>query len=387
MTDQGQGQGQGQDAKPGLGLDLTGLATGPAQVWGAIRLVPLLRAEPIDDLRLHPVLYDGPGIVDVGDGTVYTAYIPHGLVADWTRDGTPAAAYGTQLGAADRPAEAMRLHFHRRMAKREAKTRVRFLPLHLAMEGYLALHFGGPTILWEEWSRRAVGRGLSPRSERAYTGAEVPGLEDALRIFEIHPGQCGVLVYAADALAAAFAVPHPDDYRLLHPTLVQDMFGELIHHYAHFGGPVRDFTVRIDADGIDSLARLRAAAEEQETAWSDFHDNVMAAGLPANSPGYRFQRVRRMRGSRFRLVRFLPPFERQTEQHIGEAITDDRGRIAYLKTFRLSENQVRRGHLLTSLAAHEWSIDATAAALGTTPDALKARVSRLGFGSLLRGDG
>ncbi|WP_419994331.1 ARPP-2 domain-containing protein [Streptomyces boninensis] len=368
-----------------LDLARSGLTTGPAQVWGAIRLMPLLRAQPIDDLRLYPVIYGGPGVVDVGDGTVYTGYIPHGLIADWTTDGTPAAAYGTQLADRVGPPEAMRLHFHRRMARRATKTRVRFLPLHLAMEGYLALHFGGPTILWEEWSRRAVARGLSPRAERTYAGDQIPDLEDALRIFEIHPGQCGVLVYAADALAAAFAVPHPDDYRLLHPTLVQDMFGELIYHYAHFVGPVRDFTARIDEGAIDSLAQLRAAAERQQSEWADFHDGMMAAGLlgggTGTGTGYSFEQVRRM--GRFRLQRFLPPFERQTEQHIGETITDTDGRIAYLKTFRLSENQVRRGHLLTSLAAHDWRIDATAAALGATPEELSSRVHRLGFGSLL----
>src|SRR4051812_370152 len=57
------------------------------------------------------------------------------------------------------------------MARRIDKDRLRFLPLHLALEGYLALSFGGPEIAWEEWSRRAIDNGLSPRAEEAYTGA------------------------------------------------------------------------------------------------------------------------------------------------------------------------------------------------------------------------
>ena len=133
-------------------------------------------------------------------------------------------AYGTALG--DRVPPRMPVRSHHRLARKEGSNRLRFLPLHLALEGYLALHFGGPSVLWAEWSERAVRSGLSPRAEEAYRGAEVRGLADALRVFEIHHGQCGVLVYVADALAAAFAVPHPEDYRALHPTLVHDLFGE-----------------------------------------------------------------------------------------------------------------------------------------------------------------
>lgn len=91
---------------------------------------------------------------------------------------------------------------------------------------------------------RALRHGLSPRVEEAYTGAAVRGLEDALRIFEIHAGQCGVLVYVADALAVAFVVPHPADYRALHGTFVHDLYGELIYHYALLSMPVPDFRAR-----------------------------------------------------------------------------------------------------------------------------------------------
>ena len=189
-------RGQAASAEPSGLLD--GLRTRPSQVWGAVRLVPLIRPEPVQDLRLHPRIHKGPGVVDLGRKGTYFSYIPHSFVAEWTGDGSPAAAYGTQL-TGDRPeqgaVEAVRLHFHRRMARQEAKHRLRFLPLHLALEGYLALHFGGPSIAWEEWSRQALRQGLSPRVEAAFLGTEVPGLADALSVFEIHPGQCGVLVY------------------------------------------------------------------------------------------------------------------------------------------------------------------------------------------------
>ncbi|MEV5879677.1 hypothetical protein AB0L75_36775 [Streptomyces sp. NPDC052101] len=366
-------------------LDLTGLATRPSQVWGAVRLVPLVRDEPVDDLRLRPQLYgDVAGLVEVGPRHAYVSYIPHGFVATWTGDGMPAAAYGTQLSTDGNsaPADTMGLRFHRRMARRQAKDRLRFLPMHLALEGYLALHFGGPSIAWEEWSQRAIRQGLSPRVEEAYVGAEVRGLADALRIFEIHPNQCGVMVYVADALAAAFAVPHPDDYRALHPTLLQDLYGELIHHYATLMPPVPDFRARIPDAQIRSLAHLRTAVADQEHAWTHFHDTTMATGLLEHA--YTWQSVYRM--GRFTLSRFLPPFRPKQENHIGEAIADDRGRIAYLKTFRLSENQVRRGHLLSRLAANDWHLADTAADLGIDEAQLGLRLESAGFGHLLRQD-
>ncbi|WP_369382459.1 hypothetical protein [Streptomyces sp. cg36] len=363
-------------------LDLTGLATRPSQVWGAVRLVPLVREEPFEDLRLSARLYgDGEGEVEVGPRRTYVSYIPHGFVATWTGDGTPAAAYGTQLGADGAPAT-MGLRFHRRTARREAKDRLRFLPLHLALEGYLALHFGGPSLAWEEWSQRALRQGLSPRVEEAYAGAEVRGLADALRVFEIHPGQCGAMVYVADALAGAFVVPHPDDYRALHPTLLQDLYGELIHHYATLMRPVPDFRAAIADTRIRSLADLRAAADEQERAWAGFHDTTMASGLLDIDCTWRS--VHRM--GRFTLSRFLPPFRPKQENHIGEAITDDSGRVAYLKTFRLTESQVRRGHLLSTLAAHDWHLASAAPALGIDEAQLGLRLEAAGFGFLLRQD-
>ncbi|AXG77481.1 ARPP-2 domain-containing protein [Streptomyces paludis] len=391
-------------------LDLDGLTARPAQVWGGIRLVPLVREQPMAGLRLRREVYGdtGGGAGDevlVDPGTRYVSYIPHGFVADWSGEGPetgggPGAAYGTQLGSG-RP-ETVRVHRHHRMVKRLPKdsraaggsggpvTRARFLPLHLALEGYLALHFGGPSIAWDEWSRQAVRHGLSPRAEDAYLGLTVRGLGDALRVFEIHPGQCGVLIHTADALAAAFVVPHPDDYRALHPSLLQDLFGELVHQYAFYGGRVPEFGARIrDGRRLETLADLRAAAREQERAWARSYTPLLAQGLLSAS--YSFERVYRM--GDFTLRRFLPSFHRgdaagragrrETEQHIGEVISDHKGRTAYLKTFRLSDAQIRRGHLLSRLAAHDWQLDRTAEALGTGREELVRRIHAAGFGALL----
>ncbi|MER7699570.1 hypothetical protein [Streptomyces sp. NPDC096095] len=374
-------------------LDLTGLTARPAQLWGGVRLVPLVREAPVEGLRLHREVYEGlgAGVVELGPLARHVSYIPHGLVADWSGGegtapgaGRRSAAYGTQFGGSDAlRAVALPPVPHRRTAGRRPGDRLRFLPLHLALEGCLALHFGGPSTAWEEWSRTALRDGLSPRAEDAYLGRSVRGLGDALRIFEIHPGQCGVMVYASDALAAAFVVPHPDDYRLLHASLVEDLYGELVHQYALYGAPVAETPVRIGGEErIRDLGGLRAAARARERAWEEAHDTLFARELLDSS--YAFDRAYRMES--FTLWRFLPPFVRDTGgQHIGEAITDHKGRVAYLKTFRLSDAQVRRGHLLRTLAGADWRLDRAAAALGSSREELVRRLRAAGFSALLKG--
>lgn len=367
-------------------LDMRGLTTGPSQLWGSIRLVPLLRAQPVSGLRLDARIGGADvTVVALGPRLSYLSYIPHGYVATWHDDDAAVAAYGTQIRDPQRRVttpSGMRLSFQRRMARKVAKNRLRFLPLHLAVEGYLSLHFGGPELAWAEWSQRAIRRGLSPRVEESYRGDQIAGLADALRVFEIHRGQCGVLLYVADALASAFVVPHPDDYRALHPTLILDLFGELIHQYGLMTLPVSDYQPRLAADRVSSLADLRAEVGRHRAGWEEFHDSLMMA--PLLTPAYHCDTVQRL--GPFSLWRFRPPFDRVGESHIGEAISDADGRLAYLKTFRLSDAQVRRGYLLTQLAAHDWQIDATAAALNTDARGLALRLDRAGFGYLIRQD-
>jgi hypothetical protein len=360
-----------------------GLTAGPSQVWGAVRLVPLLRETPITDLRLHARLFDPDdlSVVRIDRRTVYASFVPHAFVASWGN--AVGAAYGTQLTDPDPAAgcACIQLRFRRRMAQREAKQRLRFLPLHLALDGYLALQFGGPAIAWQEWTHRTVAYGLSPRVEAAYNGSQIPGLDEALRIFEIHPAQSGVLVYLADALATAFVVPHPEDYRALHATLLQDLYGELIYQYANLYPAVDEFHARLDDDRIASVADLRAQIAQNRVDWAAFTD-VMAGGL---RPGERTTTpVYRM--GRYLLSRFLPAFDPDVENHVGETIESRTGELAYLQTFRLSAAQTRRGHLLSRLAAHDWELDAAAAALGTDRKGLAQRLDRAGFGHLLRPD-
>lgn len=219
-------------------LDLHGLDLAPAQVWGNVRLVPLLRRDVRGDLRLARRRYDERFTVVSLDGELlapgvkYASFVPHGLVASWSSDGSPVASMGAALGKArDGKTLGRCVRVLHRMARRESDHTLRFLPLHLAMDGFLALCFGGPDVTWPEYSRRAISHGLDPRVEDSFSGAALPGFADALRVFEIHERQVGVLVFVADALASAFVVPCPEDYRALHASLIEDFYGELLYRY------------------------------------------------------------------------------------------------------------------------------------------------------------
>jgi hypothetical protein len=365
-------------------LSLQGLDLAPAQVWGNVRLVPLLRREVRGDLRLARRRYDEPiGVVSLGGellapGVKYASFVPHGLVVSWGEDGMQ-AALGAAVGKArDGKTFGRCVRVLHRMARREGDRSLRFLPLHLAMEGFLSLCFGGPDIAWAEYSKRAIAHGLDPRAERSVRGAALPGFADALRVFEIHERQVGVLVFVADALASAFVVPHPDDYRALHQSLIEDFYGELLYRYGWLYPDVAPAEASIDAAGVRTLADLREALAGMRRAWADFGALLAEGALDREVQA---ETVYTM--GPFRLMRFLPSVRLHEENHIGEAIVRDDGTTEYLKTYRLSDAQARRAHLLQQLAAHAWDLDATAAALRTSRVELCRRLDNAGFGYLL----
>lgn len=86
----------------------------------------------------------------------------------------------------------------------------------------------------------------------------------------------------------------------------------------------------------------------------------------------------------FTLERFMPSFDLAEECHIGERIVRADGTLEYLKTFRLSQAQVRRGYLLQQLARAAWCLEDAAALLSCTQDELVKRLVNAGFGYLLK---
>ncbi|WP_342374268.1 hypothetical protein NVS55_23180 [Myxococcus stipitatus] len=367
-------------------LELDGLRLAPSQVWGQMRLVPVLRDEVRDDLRFAYRDYGG-ALSEVtlrrelgAAGLKYVSYIPHGLVMTWGNRQAE-AVYGTRLQSHDTkkmeagPVSVRLLH---RMAHREDRNQLRMLPLHIAMEGFLTRYFGGPEIAWSEYSKDGLSRGLNPRSEASIPGWASFALDGALRTFELHERQVGLLLFNADELLSAFIVAHPYDYRCLHRTLLEDVYGDLLLQYGYLQ-VVEDFGLRLDASQVSSVADLRAQVSRMREDWATFH-GVMAGGLF----GVDVTAWKVYEAGPFLLQHFHTSLVPTQENHLGEVITGPDGRLEYLKTYRLSAAQTRRAYLLQQMASAEWDLDDAAVLLGGTRTDLVLRLQNAGFGYLLR---
>lgn len=354
----------------------TGLTPGWGQSWGALRLVPLLRAEPILDLRLatyraetYSVQIEGR---DPCRGVHYTGYLPYGLVVDWTADARPVVTTQTALGARNLAKVARPLD--RRLVREVDKNRLRMFPLHLAIEGFLGLAFGGPDILEEAWSRTLVYNGLSPRSEAALSGEAMPDLAEALRVFEVVPGQCGALIYLGGVLAQVLVVPHPGDYLALHRALLEDVWGPELRYFSEIVAPEPEFRL----DPVDTLQGLRAAFEATYALWTQaeaepsqvFWDQPLAS-----------QKVKT--AGPYTLHRFFTPLGEATA-HLGEVMVGRQGQVAYLKSYRLDQTQRRRGHILATLDRAGWDKKKAADILMMPEATLDAELVHLGLGWMLR---
>ncbi|MFK8002657.1 MAG: hypothetical protein AB8H86_23935 [Polyangiales bacterium] len=367
--------------------ELRGLELGHAQVWGAVRLVPVIRPQTLHGLRLHKQVVQQTAAVSIDEGH-YVSFVPHGYVLRWEdeQDGNASegAALGTvmttksRLDSADfAPLRVVHGQVHR-MVKR-TKQGLRFLPLHLAMEGFLTYQFGGPSRLFSEYSQDVIRRGLSPRVEWSMRGRSVPDLEDALRIFEIHPNQVGVLLFVGDEFYSAFVVPHADDYRALHRDLLSDFFADTLIYHALGYPNVPDWQVETSGEEVKSLADIRGFLARTEREWGEFH-----RGLADQFFGRPHRAKERYRLGSFSLRQLLPSFDPKVDNHIGECILGGDGTLAYLKSYRLSAAQSRRAYLLQQLASVDWDLGACATLFRSTPAEFIRRLEKAGFGYLLK---
>ncbi|MCP4132836.1 MAG: hypothetical protein GY754_17860 [bacterium] len=202
------------------------------------------------------------------------------------------------------------------------------------------------------------------------------GLEEALRLFEIHTNQVGVLVFVAEALASAFIVSHPDDYRALHQTVLEDFYGPFLYHYGIYGS--RNLEVpEIDDSAVSEVSHLRGVLDSIEEQWASFQV-FMANGIL----GREVEAQKVYTAGPFQLQRFITKLDTSRENHIGEAIARKDGTIEYLKTYRLSSAQTRRAYLLSQLAERNWNIEAAAASMKQSKDDLILRLEKAGFGIL-----
>ncbi len=367
-------------------ISLKGLEIAPSQVWGSIRLVPLLRQNQNNNLRLFRRSYDEDiGIVNIDKKLNYISYIPHGLVLSWNDRETPQATLGSQLASDGKSLELkccrgnVKLRMLNRMAKKESPNQLRFLPLHLAMEGFLSMYFSGPSITWNDYPRRILSKGLNPRSEYSFSGSSISGFEDALRVFEIHENQVGILVFVAEALASAFIVPNSQDYRALHTSLLQDFYGELIYYYGMLRNTNYPMDVSVDESKINSIKELREAISKMRRDWAEFQGFMADSLLDRPLQAKRIQKT-----GIFTLERFITDLDPQEVNHIGEVIVSQNGDLEYLKSYRLSTSQTKRIYLLSQLAKYDWNLENTAISLNISQNELVKRLERVGFGYLLK---
>jgi hypothetical protein len=359
-------------------ISLEDLELAPSQTWGAVRLVPLLRSNFREDLRLTKRNYNTVVSVEIDRRTNYYSYVPHGLVLNWTDDCIPVAALGGKLSQGNPNFQGIQTFS--RMAQREDKNTLRFLPAEMAMEGFLAMFFNGPNIAWRDYARRALADGLSPRAEYSISGYSIQDMSEALRVFEVHEQQVGVLLFVGEVLATAFIVPHPADYRALHETLLMDAYGETFYYYGLYG-QAQELSGSIDDKSVHSLADLRMEIDRIRQDWGNFH-RIMASDLLQRA----IQSQQIYQAGKFSLQRFITDLDRNLTNYIGESIVDDRGHLQYLKIYGLSAAQTRRAYLLQQLDRSQWQLETAAIALNTTLPDLVYRIEKANLGYILNNE-
>ncbi len=371
-------------------LSLDGLTPAASQVWGSVRIVPLLRDAPREDLRLMRRPYDADVAVVTHPGggpqRYYAAYVPQGLVVSWGDDAQAMAATQTRV-AVQRANKArakvvdacagLRVQVMRRMVQREGNNTLRLLPMHLAIEGFLSMHFGGPDIAWDDLHPEAVRYGMCFASTPAIVGHALDDLPSAVQRFELHEGQCGVLLFVGDLLASAFVVSHPDDYRALHSSVLDDLYADVLMHYQAYDSPP-SWRVSLGDAPVASLAELGARLEAARAEWAAWELSLGEALLERAVTSARVYEA-----GPFHLERFITDLNPARSNHIGEALRDEKGQVQYLKTFALNAQQVRRASALSALASQGWSLSRAAQAQGVELAFYIKQLCQMGLGWLI----
>lgn len=348
----------------------------PSQIYGSIRLVPLVKDNYNTDLKMDYKKYDSFNIIKVDKNNAYMSYTPHAITVSLSGSETQNVKDKEDkvLSKGD-----LSITASDKIIKKINTNKIRFFPLHTAMENFLSMYFGCPEILWQEYSSKAKRFGLSPRVEFSTSGKNINGLEKALRIFEIHENQVGVLLFVSEKLASVFIVSNPDDYRLLHRSLISDFYGELIYYYGFVYGGVSNFKFELDESKVNTLDDLKNELQRAKNHLSKFYQ-LMSDGIINREIEVKdFYEL-----GKYKMFRFLTDITKHTENHIGEIITDNSGDIQYMKTYLLSDSQIYRIKILKALHANNWHIEKTANYLNISYNAFILEIDKYGFNYILK---
>jgi hypothetical protein len=359
-------------------LELIGLDAAPCQVWGQVRLLPLV-GPSADGPRVHPLCLGSEAQVRLsgqpgGKGLVYSSFIPSGLVFAQSSKEAMAASelWWGELGERPEGPNITRL-------RQEKHGAMRILPLHSAVEGLLARQFRGSDVARRGWSAAFLRTGLSPRSESFTLARAIPDLEEALRHFELLPEQRGMLLFAGELLVSAVVLPHREDYAELHPQLLQDMVPQVFLLWSLHQPEASPGILALRAESVVDLDSLAAELERGRADWAQTVEQGLAQGLIGRS--VQMEELRVFRGAQ--LCRFLTGLDPQVEQHVGELLRGPGGRLLYLKTLRLGRDQVERAAFIGLLVEEGWSLPAIRSRLGLDSAELRRRFARHGLAWML----
>jgi hypothetical protein len=361
-------------------FSLEGVEIAPPQVFGHIRLVPLIRTQFRTDLRIatYPRTHQG-------DYKSPTGYLPHSMVLAWGEKGVAETCWGTQLiqldpesvGAYDEIRRSELPYFKGNVAD---MGHLNMIGWNLALEGLLALYQRSPDWLWPEYARDVQRLGSWARLDLGYHGSEIHGLMESLRMVERCTNQCGMILFVANTLTSLCLTSHPDDYQQIHHGLVMESYGELIRHYSRYPSWEDDEAPIICPEKVHSLEDLEREVELLRSYWSDLS---LWMGQELFHKKLRTDRVAHL--GKFRLLRFATEWEINGGNFVGEMIHDSTKNIQFLKAYRLSRVQTERAIVMEKLIKCHWDLNQTARVLELkNKEALCKRMTKLGLGYLLR---
>ena len=349
-------------------MGLSSLTAAPVQYFGEIAIVPLLRKESHDDLRLSR---NKPN--DTKDSF---ALFPHGMIFSNQGERSAQVVFGTQLLKWD-ALEALRCSTLKTRDDYHVGSRPRFLPLDLSTEGFTEYHFGAPPVAWEDYASLVGAKKLLPIQEWAQVRDSTPDIDECLRSFELHQEQSGLLIFIQSELALAMVLPNHQDYRALHPSILEDLCRGMFGFYGRFPSKLVAPTLP-DEKSITSLEGLRASVKRLKAQWatshSTFHGGVLELPLTFSAP--------RATGP-FRYKRFSSQLLQTRENILGEAIHRDSGRLEFLMTYKLTRAETRRTYVIECFSKANWEPRAAAASMGISLEEFYDRMRHTGLNYLL----
>lgn len=266
------------------------------------------------------------------------------------------------------------------MIKRRDKENIRFLPLNVAMESFLSSYFNCFDIKWEEYSRKGSKYGLSPRYDQVYSGQSLSELENALRVFELHKNQVGVLLFVADALASIFIVPNPYDYKELHYSLLKDFYGETIYFYSIYHKNLQSFKTEFDESKITKISDFNNELQRIKADLANFYTMMANNVIKRKVSIKKLYDIKNYSLNYF----FTEEMGKYSENYIGETIFDENYNIHYMKLYRISEEQIKRFVLLKLLDDNDWHIEQSAKTINLSKDEFILKMYKLELGHLLQ---